>query len=205
MHDPEARDDAAVPRYEYVTHNFDAINHAIDADADRRNLMFSLYLSERSANKAQTFIHIACGISLIVLSVGLVWWLLSPSRGALLIGPDTPASTPSAVESLELLARAAEQQVQSVDAAERAFIDTSFTVFSRVILPSGEYVVTGRTFAPDNLREPTEQYCYLEKSAGAGELSGLPLAVVVDRKWVPETGDDALLALARRHCQFSLN
>lgn len=186
--------------HEYVTYNFDAINQAIDLDAKRHDLMYALYHSELRSNRVNIYLYASVSASLFILAVAFVWWLLFQPKEHIDIDF---GDTSSPIEALETLSRQEEKNQQGVDAVEQTFIDTSFTVFTRALISTGEYVVTGKTFEPDDLTTPTEQYCYLEKNQSSASLTGLPLAIVDDGKFVPETKDPAMLKLAKKHCRFS--
>lgn len=188
------------PNHEYVTYNFDAINDAIDLDASRHSLMHSLYRSELRSNRVNIYLYASVSVSLFIIAVAFVWWLLFQPKEHIEIDF---GDTSSPIESLEALSRQEQQNQQALDEVEQTFIDTSFTVFTRAIISTGEYVVTGKTFDPDDLATPTEQYCYLEKSQSSASLSGLPLAIVDNGKFVAETKDPAMLKLAKKHCRFS--
>jgi hypothetical protein len=73
----------------------------------------------------------------------------------------------------------------------------------RTLISTGESVVTGKTYAPDNLSYPEEQYCYLEKIQSNSSLSGEPLAVFEDHLFMLERDDLELINFARKYCQFS--
>ena len=188
------------PNNEYVTYNFDAINQAIDLDANRHNLMYSLYRSELRTNRVNIYLYASVSISLFIIAVAFVWWLLFQPKEHIEIDF---GDTSSPIQSLETLSRQEQESQQALDEVEQTFIDTSFTVFTRAIISTGEFVVTGKTFDPDDLTTPTEQYCYLEKSQSSASLSGLPLAIVDNGKFVAETKDSAMLKLAKKHCRFS--
>lgn len=196
---PDGAEQTPTNRHEYVTHNFDAINHAIEADEDRRNLLYALYRSDLRSNRVNIWRHVSISVSVLIVAVAFVWWLVFEPKEHIDI---ELGDTSSPIAALEALAKN-EQKRKALDNIEQAFIDTSFTVFTRAIISTGEYVVTGKTFVPDDLTTPTEQYCYLEKSQSSASLSGLPLAIVDNGRFVAETKDPAMLKLAKKHCRFS--
>ena len=103
------------------------------------------------------------------------------------------------VEGLQSLS-----QIETVSGDDAPFIDTTFTVFHRTLTPSGEAVVTGKTYAPSALDAPYEQYCYLESSGKGGLLEAKPLAIADLGKVTLETEESGLVLYAQQYCQFSL-
>jgi len=181
----------------YVTQNYDAINHAIDTEVDKRHQLIEFYRSERSHNIAQTFLYLAFGLSVIAVAITLVWWLLHQPVSQVVYAP---ASDNASILALNEISK---QEV--IEGVEQGFVDTSFTVFHRTLISSGEYVVTGKVYAPDDLTQPEDQYCYLEKAQSSTGLSGVPLASFENNKLALETDNLDLASLAEKYCQFSRN
>jgi len=180
---------------DYVAHNYDAINHAIETEIDKRHQLIEFYRSERSHNAAQTFLYLAFAFSVIAATCALVWWLMQQPVSDVVYAPANDNGTVLALNEI------AKQEV--IDGVEQGFVDTSFTVFHRTLISSGEYVVTGKVYAPGNLTQPEDQYCYLEKNQSGSNLSGVPLAVFENNKLSLETENLNLAALAEKYCRFS--
>lgn len=180
--------------YSYVSHNFASMNRAIDNQIQKQELMSVIYRSQRYENSTRTLFYVVSTISIAALTGVLIWWLLNPN------GPQFTTISPvqgdiTALKSLS--------DVERVDGIEGGFIDTSFTVFHRNLTPSGDYVVTGKTYASDNLNQPYEQYCYLESADANGELSAKPLASYDGSDFKTETSEAIFVKLAEQYCRFS--
>lgn len=89
-----------------------------------------------------------------------------PIEGQSLIAPENNKSVEDALLIEQQLTRSIDSQTIEKDlpADEKQFIETSFTVFHSSITPSGESVMTGKEYSPDNLLTPSHQYCYLERA-----------------------------------------
>jgi hypothetical protein len=145
-------------------------------------------------------------LSVIALTAAIIYWLLYQNNGSFIppwehkVTQEDGLRDRNTYSALDTLSR----QEQAPSSAEQSFINTSFTVFHRTLLPTGEYAVTGKTFQPDDLRKPSEQYCYLEKNQKGGNLSANPLAIIQKGDFILETEEPELINFARRYCQFSL-
>ncbi|GEM_PF-1452224 len=178
----------------YVSHNFASMNRAIDNQIQKQELMSVIYRSQRYENSTRTVFYVVSTLSIAALTAVLIWWLLNPG------GPTFTAIAP--VQG-DVLALQSLSDTESVSGAEGGFIDTSFTVFHRNLTPSGDYVVTGKTYASDNLNLPYEQYCYLESADANGELSAKPLASYDGGDFKAETSEAIFINLAEQYCRFS--
>ncbi len=179
--------------YQYTVHNFDAMNSAIENEVQKQALWNAVYYSQRFENVARVVLYLVLTLSALALSATLIWWLLQPANVAVRIAPSVPA------EQLGLNELASNQVIPAADAP---FTDTSFTVFQRTLAASGETVVTGKTYEPDSLSVPVEQYCYLESAGSAANVSAIPLASYVAGKVAIETDDAALRDYVSRYCRF---
>jgi len=138
--------------HSYTSHDFDSMNRAIDNQIQKQELMSVIYRGQRYENSSRTILFLVSTIAITALTATLIWWLVAPGqpsfRGAYTVSEDNQA--------LQTLSGH-----ERVEGSEAPFIDTSFTVFHRNLTPSGDYVVTGKTYAPSDLKKPSEQYCYL--------------------------------------------
>jgi cytoskeletal protein RodZ len=189
--------------FSYTAHNFEAMNRAIDTEIEKRHEISSLYHYQSSSRRTLMLLHITLSLCVLTLTSAIIFWLFHQGNVEL----KNPWSTPTLDQSLRehetqtALNTLSSQEQSPVD--ERAFINTSFTVFHRTLTPSGEYVVTGKTFEPEQLSKPREQYCYLEKNQSSEGLSGLPLAVVENNQLILETEVPEFINYVTRYCQFS--
>lgn len=200
-----ASNDANKKGFTFTAHNFEAMNKAIDTEVEKRFEISELYQHQQTSRRTLILLHITLSLCVILLTFAVIYWLFFLNNGHIQL-PITPnisksdgirdRETYAVLDSLSIQEQATE--------AEQSFINTSFTVFHRTLIPTGEYAVTGKTFQPDNLRIPSEQYCYLEKDQQGGSLSATPLAVIEETKFILETEEPELMAFAKRYCQFSL-
>lgn len=186
--------------HSYTSYNFEAMNRAIDTEVDRRFEISELYRYEGTSRRSLMLMHIATSISVIAVAAAVVWWLFhQPVSPVIDITPTyTKAFDRSTSDALNIISNEEKNTT-----AGKSFINTSFTVFHRTIVPTGEYVVTGKTYQPENLKHPSEQYCYLEKSASSSGLSGEPLASIDHGDFTLETEEKELISFARKYCQFT--
>jgi len=188
--------------HDYITHNYEAMNRAIDTEVDRRVELSELYRYEGSSRRTLMIMHLATSLSVVAVAVAIIFWMYypsaTPSVGASKVIGSSPVLNRSTSDALALIS-----EKESPTLKDKPFIDTSFTVFHRTLISTGEYVVTGKTYAPDNLSYPDEQYCYLEKAQSNAGLSGEPLAAFEDHQFMLETEDLELIDFARKYCQFS--
>ncbi len=180
--------------YDYVSHNFDAMNRAIDNQVQKQELMTFIYRTQRYEKSTRTVFFVVASIAIVALTATLIWWLLQATP------PSYPVAPANSENRQALQSLSSTEQIQGEDAP---FINTSFTVFHRNLTPSGDHVVTGKTYAPENLNRPYEQYCYLETATSQGGLSGVPLASYDGEHFTQETDDANMVKLAERYCRFS--
>jgi cytoskeletal protein RodZ len=189
--------------FSYTAHNYEAMNKAIETEVEKRYEISSLYHYQSSSRRTLMLLHTTLSLCVLTLTAAIIFWLFHQSN----IELKNPWPTTTVDQALR------EQQTHSAlntlssqekgEPTEQAFINTSFTVFHRTLIPSGEYVVTGKTFQPDQLSKPSEQYCYLEQNQSSEAVSGLPLAVVENNQLILETKVPELINYAKRYCQFS--
>lgn len=185
--------------HDYVTHNYDAMNRAIDTEVDRRIEISELYHYEGSSRRTLMLLHVVTSLSVVAVAVAVIFWLYhQPATSVDYVPVNTTAFDQSTTDALKVISAQ-----ESLSEKEQPFIDTSFTVFHRTLISTGEYVVTGKTYAPDDLSYPQEQYCYLEKAQSSEGLSGEPLAAFEEHQFMLETEDLELIGLARKYCQFT--
>jgi len=199
-------DDETNNEHDFVSHNFEAMNRAIDTEVDKRFELNELYRYQQTSRRTLMFLHIAVSLCVIAVSAAVIWWLFHQPTGYQIEHgsiPFTEASTSSAFDRDTSAALSVISEHEQPSQVEQTFINTSFTVFHRTLIPTGEYVVTGKTYQPDNLKSPNEQYCYLEKSQSSSDLTGQPLASINEADFTLETDDSELIGFARKYCQFT--
>jgi hypothetical protein len=180
------------------------MNRAIDTQVDKQLELSSLYEHQQTSRLTQIFMHVTVSLCALTLTAAAMWWFLSSGDLALAKPNHTDPATLALSDrkTIDALTIISDAQKTS-ESPDSAFINTSFTVFHRTLISTGEYVVTGKTYAPSNLRKPYEQYCYLEQNQNSQALSGHPLSYVEAGELVLETEDQAMIVLAKKYCQFS--
>ena len=174
------------------SHNFDALNEAIDIEVKRTDELLALYRSKKGKNRAEIFLYIVAGICLIFITVMVIYWLLLPDTKNERVQIDH-----SQDNSVEL------KTISNNDKSSTTSIDTSFTIFTRKQIETGEYVVTGKNYSPNNLKIPTDQYCYIEPITAESGMAGEPIASYFEGNLITETSDKFLLENAINYCQFT--
>lgn len=195
--------------FTFVSHNFEAMNKAIDTEVEKRFEITELYQYQQTSRRTLMFLHLTLSLSVIALTAAIIYWLFYHNNGSFMLPSETLSMQENGLRdrntysALDTLSQQEQSQQEQTPSSEQSFINTSFTVFHRTLLPTGEYAVTGKTFQPDELRKPSEQYCYLEKNQKGGNLNAAPLAVIEKGKFILETDDPELIKYAKRYCQFS--
>jgi hypothetical protein len=144
------------PRKEYTTYNFDPYNEAIDNQLEtQRELIAEARSRKRLLNSKWSFYIISC-ICIIASTVAIIYWLLTDRKTGD-FSSSLNANASEATSDLKLIAENSE---------EKYGIDTSYTVFNKTVMATGEIIVTAKEYGPDSLDNPDYQYCYLDSSAG---------------------------------------
>lgn len=189
--------------FSYTAHNYEAMNRAIDTEIEKRHEISSLYHYQSSSRRTLMLLHITLSLCVLTLTAAIIFWLFHQGNVELRVPWDRTTLDQSLREHETHTALTELSSQEKGSAEDRPFINTSFTVFHRTLIPSGEYVVTGKTFEPNQLSSPRDQYCYLEKNQSSEAVSGLPLAVVENNNLVLETEVPELINYVKRYCQFS--
>jgi len=174
------------------SHKFDALNEAIDIEVRRTDELTALYKSKKRINIAVIFLYIVAGVSMLLLTITIIYWLLLPNTKN-----DEDRVGQNKDNSVEL------KTISNNDKNTKKSIDTSFTVFTRQLIETGEYVVTGKNYSPDDLKKPTDQYCYIEPITANSGMAGEPIASYFEGNLITETSDKFLLENAINYCQFT--
>lgn len=192
--------------FSFTAHNFEAMNKAIDTEVEKRFEITELYQNRAASKHTLMLLHIVLSLSVIILTAAIVYWLFNQGSGGVVFPSERIEAAETGLQdrnTYSALSTLSGQENASNPDNEQGFINTSFTVFHRTLLPTGEYAVTGKTFQPSDLQHPKEQYCYLEKSQQESNLSAIPLAVIDNQKLILETDKPELIRFAKRYCQFS--
>ena len=187
--------------YQYTSHNFESMNRAIENEVEKQEVWTALYHNHRVEKAARILFYGLASICVLALTVTIIWWLLVPAnyqfKSQLVDMPDSIGL--NTFTDLEALS-----QQEKVLGPDAPFINTSFTVFHRTLTPSGEEVVTGKTYLPTALNFPDEQYCYLESANQSGVLEAKPLAIYAAGEIILETASESLINYAEQYCRFTL-
>jgi hypothetical protein len=130
--------------FTFVSHNFEAMNKAIDTEVEKRFEITELYQYQQTSRRTLIFLHITLSLSVIALTAAIIYWLLYQNNGSFIppwehkVTQEDGLRDRNTYSALDTLSR----QEQAPSSAEQSFINTSFTVFHRTLLPTGEYAVT---------------------------------------------------------------
>jgi hypothetical protein len=93
---------------------------------------------------------------------------------------------------------------EAIPEEEKAFIETSFTIFHSTIIPSGETLVTGKEYSPEDVSTPLNQYCYLRSTIDESSIrsSIIDLANFKNGKISYYTEDKFFNDLVDQYCVF---
>ncbi len=185
-------------RITYSSNDFDPINGAIENEVLRAEESLKYSRHKRYNSWSRIVFWISISIAILLIAGAFSWWLLFENGVTKTYNTfEAPKYT---AENVEL----ERQTITKIDANEGASIDTSYTVFIKVPLESGESVITGKVYLPNQVEKPNHQYCYLETLGGPALIKGRQLAKITDGVLIYETSDQELLSLAKRHCKFEL-
>ncbi len=178
---PEAR--------EYVVNNYEPYNAAVAASLSQHRAHAALLGRQSNLNASKSFLLVVGGLSILGITLALIFWLLKPAAPA-------HFSSESSGQSRELSELARGEGVTDFE------ISTSFTVFSTTPTSAGEIVVTGKEYEPDDLSTPSNQYCYMTTS---DDVRGAEteIAYVSDGEILLATEDEYLIHEAVPLCQFA--
>jgi hypothetical protein len=180
-------------RQGYITSNdFTAIDKAIDFELQKRNELNRLYASQKHINRSTTYLYACASLCLLLITGSFIYWLF-------FIENKIPIQNlkPNNDNSISL------KKIANNDETIKESINTSFTVFQRKQMETGEYVVTGKNFTPEDLITPEDQYCYVEPITAESGMAGEPIASMVNKELLIETTDEFLIKYALPNCQFT--
>lgn len=189
-------------QFSYVTDNFEPYNRAIEADIRRHDNLSRALISQARVNKSLMILRWAGAAAMLIIAISIAIWLLT-TLGT--VGYDY--STAISRINVEDAAR----KVQESSPSQDPMIKTSFTVFETAVTDTGERVVTGRVYDPQDFDFPVSQYCYLEiRSDKLGEqIQNTYDAVTKDLAKKEAKGkvetvvtDEALSLTATTYCRF---
>lgn len=188
-------------KHEYTTHNYGAVNQAINNEVDKQASLNYLVLSKARLHTVVAMSILGIALAVLILLGILIYKLWSFKFSETEIQPAPAESSAQIVvvdpDSQQLTQDGLEQLKQ--DTNIEPLINTHFHVFKDTITDTGEKVVTGLEYDPTDLEVPKTQYCYLE---GDG-LGGIRLAEV-DKEFVITLIDDDpyLNSLVGEYCLF---
>lgn len=170
--------------------DFSPINNAVDIEIQKRKEITELYSSQRRMNSATIFLYVCTALCFLIVTIGLIYWFFFYQPE---IRKEPLYKNEEASISLKKI---------SNDGILKNTIDTSFTVFYRYQIETGEHVVTGLNYVPEDLINPQDQYCYIEPMTADSGLAGEPIASMVKSSLSMETTDVFLIEKALPHCQW---
>ncbi len=174
--------------------NFDLVNEAIELERGRVTDILRLRRQRRLLRWMQIAALAVGMICVIALTTTLVYWLLREP----IVDANAYLNAPTS-ESNDI------EQISQAEGASARTIDTTYTVFSRVELDSGQSVVTGKSFTPEDTKLPFEQYCYIEQVGDdRSQVGSNFLAEVFQGQVVYGVGLAELKQIADNYCRFSL-
>lgn len=175
-----------------TSNNYTAMNNAIDVEIQKRSELSALYSSQKQMNRSTIYLYICASFCLLLVTGSFIYWLFFVGNEV-----DNQHLKPNKDNSVSL------KKIANNDDTIKKSIDTSFTVFQRKQIETGEYVVTGKNFIPEDLITPEDQYCYIEPITADSGMAGEPIASMVKNELLIETTDKFLMQNALPHCQFS--
>ena len=178
---------------EYTAYNFDPLNSAIDNQLEtQRALIAEAKSRKRLLNNKRAFYLITC-ICMVAFTVVIIYWLLSKRE---IMDVVSPSKSDTFEETYDL------EQI-SGSSEEEYGVNTSYTVFKKTTMASGEIIVTGKEYEPDSLDKPVYQYCYLDSPSGTTKKI-TQIAYIDESVMVISTQSNRLIIDGIPLCQFQL-
>ncbi|MEJ6706759.1 MAG: hypothetical protein QNK49_03590 [Porticoccus sp.] len=177
----------------YTAYNYAPYNAAVDNQLETQRELIAEARSRRKLIQSKWVFYITACISMLICVGALVYWLLNNKNT---INSATPSQADTIKETSNL------KQIAET-ATEIYSIDTSYTVFNKTVMASGEIVVTGKDYEPDSLDTPVDQYCYLDSSTSTQKII-TELAIVEYADMEVKTTDQRLINDGIPLCQFQL-
>ena len=175
-------------RHEYVVHNYDAYNIAINNTLDQhRSLMLSLK-SEVYIRWLKILSYVLAALCLTALTVAVIYWLLFAS-------PNVAGYRGEMGSEREMNTLASNEAPNSLE------ITTLFTVFTKTPTSTGELIVTAKNYSRSDLSNPDSQYCYITTSGDINDAE-IEIAYIDDGEIKVIATDDYLISEAVPLCQF---
>lgn len=162
----------------YPQTDFEVLNSAIDKESVRVDELIKDRRHIRYRSWSKIFINTSIGLAILALALSIAYWIFrTPVIEAQPLAPITAEEKTKRSESLSTILENQEAKPSTAENNEvKPNVLNKFTIFSQIDLPSGETVVTGKNFTPDNLMTPYAQYCYIDYVGYSNEFSGVHIA-----------------------------
>ena len=166
-----------------VRHNVSLIDIALLEERNRIKRECQIEKLRFWRNVGSFVLPWVAGLVIIILMVFLYYWLVDESAGKSYLSDVIPLN-------------GAQPEIPG-----REKIQTSYTVFTREFLLTGETLVTGKTYEPGN-NQAVSQYCYLESIGGSASVGASYLAELADNEIIFYTTEKSLVDLVKTNCKF---
>ncbi len=218
----------------FETAEYSQINRAIERELERSNEILKDYRHIRHRSWSEIILYITCASAILITSIALSYWIYKVANREPLITNDAVTKTilsttpEEATEQINTLTELSKKDSTSISTVpdisssihssknenetsssqslnETQVVKTEFTVFKTIVTPSGEEVVTGKIFLPNNLSVPDSQYCYLNHLGNKNSFSGIYIARYRKDKIIYDSDDLDLRNIAAKYCRFELH
>ena len=177
-------------RIEYTTHDYLPYNEAVRHELAHHREIAAAVHEESRLRRAKVWVLISLAIAILGLTLAVIYWLFSQPEANQIFA----ASSPKTRENLGAIA--ASENPKGIEVA------TSFNVFDKTPMATGEIVVTSKEFTPANLSQPQYQYCYVTNSTEISNATQILIADVEGGQVRVQTTDTFLLESALPLCTF---
>ena len=178
---------------EYTAYNYAPYSAAVDNQLETQRELIAEAGSRRKLLQSKWLFYISACICMLIFCAALVYWLLN-NKNTVNSATSSQADTTKERSTLKQIDEAAPVNYG---------IDTSYTVFNKTVMASGEIVVTGKEYDPESLDTPVNQFCYLDSPTGT-KKTVTQLAFVDDKGMEVVTTDQRLINDGIPLCQFQL-
>ena len=183
--------DNMIERQEYTSHNFEAYNAAVNNQLETQRELIAEAKSRKQLINSKKIFYFVASVSMVICAASFICWLLTKEEKSTFI---VPSESGTLGESSGLK--------QIADGSLKKYgVDTSYTVFKKTVMASGENIVTAKEYNSDSLEKPVYQYCYLDSSVGTTKTI-TTLAILDETGYEVSTKDQRLIQDGIPLCQF---
>jgi hypothetical protein len=145
----------------YTHFEYAPYNDAVNTDLLKQREVLELTRARKRNLVLKNAFYITLILAVIVIVITFVWFIANgfPTSSNQVNSNDN-------VEQTKQIAKAKDAATQIIEQKPNTGITTKFNIFSTRFTVSGDKVITGMEFLPEDPSKPHWQYCYVEDTKG---------------------------------------